>query len=435
MAGGSSRTKAVAAGRYSVAPINFAPETVGSFRFPKPLTIVDSTLRKLLYVSGSKPTVAGLLKVADALVGAGVRHMILNVRWWGDDEPDRGEYGLCKAVMKQNYGIDIAVFSDFVLDSRLGRAYGKSLSFDRTLDALERAGARRILVPVRIPKAPDDYRRRRQSLEQIVALLKERRHPWELSLGDVGRADLRRLLEMANLGLRLGSPRIELSDSYSSMSPEGAKQFITRFLSGLDRRVPVVLHTHDDYGLATATAIAATTAGANPDVAVNGVSYRGGFAALEEVALSLEVLYGVKTGIRLDSLNSLSQLVAKVSGMPVHPLKALSGANAHVRDLPHWAAEALELGENAFPPVANTFNPAMVGGKTEVVWGDHTSRALVRVKLKTMGLTHSEADVTRVKALIEQALKKRSRYPRWLSDDEVSAICRRVVRPERRPSA
>jgi 2-isopropylmalate synthase len=388
---------------------------------------MDSTLQKLLYLSGSKPSVTGLVKVADALINAGVRHMILNVRWWGDDMPDRGEYGLCKAVMKQKYGIDIAVFSDFMIDSRLGRVYGKNLEFEATLDALERAGAHQILVPARIPKGRDDYKRLGQSIERIAELLTERRHPWELSLGDVGRTDERRLLEMANLGLRLGARRIDLSDSYSSMSPEAAKVFVRRFIAGLRRRVPVALHTHDDFGMATATAIAATTAGANPDVAVNGVSYRAGFAALEEVVLALEVLYGVKTGIRLEALHSLSELVAKVSGMPLHPLKAVSGRNAHVRDLPHWAAELLDGGADSFPPVANTFSAELVGGTMEVVWGDHESRALLRAKLKSLRLRARETDIARIQTLMQGALRTRSSYPRWLTDAEVTAICRRVI--------
>ena len=356
--------RAVSVGRYSVAPINFATETVRPYRFARDFTIVDSTLRKMLYVSGSSPTVAGMLKVADALVQAGVTHMILNVRWWGDEEADRPEYAVCKAVMKQKYGIHIAVFSDFLIDRRLGRTYGKTLPFEATLD--ERAGAQTICVPARVPKALDDHRRLTQSIEQIASLMTERHHPWELSLGDVGRVDWSRLLEVANLGLRLGAKRIDLSDSYSSMNPDATRVFVRRFIAGLHRRVPVMLHTHDDFGLASAAAVAAATAGALPDVAVNGVSYRAGFAALEEVVLALEVLYGVKTGIRLDSLNALSQLVARVSGLPIHPLKAVSGGNAHVRDLPHWAVESLEGGPDAFPPVANCYNPGLVGAKAEV---------------------------------------------------------------------
>src|SRR5438094_608746 len=89
-----------------------------------------------------------------------------------------------------------------------------------------RAGAQTICVPARVPKALDDHRRLTHSLEQIAGLLTERHHPWELSLGDVGRVDWSRLLEVANLGLRLGAKRIDLSDSYSSMNPDATRVFV-----------------------------------------------------------------------------------------------------------------------------------------------------------------------------------------------------------------
>ena len=97
---------------------------------------------------------------------------------------------------------------------------------------------------------------------------------------------------------RIGTLRLDLMDSTSSLGPEAMKVFIRRYRSHLIRDVPVTMHVHDDFGLATAGAIAAATAGASPDVSVAGVSYRAGFAPLEEVVTSLEVLYGVDTSIR-----------------------------------------------------------------------------------------------------------------------------------------
>ena len=58
--------------------------------------------------------------------------------------------------------------------------------------------------------------------------------------------------------------------------------FVRRYRRGLVKDVPVTMHMHDDFGLATAGAIAAATVGASPDVSVAGVSYRCGFAPLEE---------------------------------------------------------------------------------------------------------------------------------------------------------
>ena len=51
-------------GRSWVSPLNFDPEVTATYDFPKPLVIFDSTLRKILYTAGIRPTVRDLLRVA-----------------------------------------------------------------------------------------------------------------------------------------------------------------------------------------------------------------------------------------------------------------------------------------------------------------------------------------------------------------------------------
>ena len=69
----------------------------------------------------------------------------------------------------------------------------------------------------------------------------------------------------------------------------------------------VEVHTHNDYGLGMATSLAGWEAGADViHVAVNGLGYRCGNPATEEVALALEALYGVDTGVNLNHLYGLS---------------------------------------------------------------------------------------------------------------------------------
>ena len=122
------------------------------------------------------------------------------------------------------------------------------------------------------------------------------------------------LVDKSNEALAHGATRLELADSYSSLSPEGMKTVVRRLRSQLTRPVPLTVHIHNDFGLATAGAIAAVTAGAHPDVSVNGVSYRSGFAALEEVVVSLELLYDLRAGIDMASLQTLSQVVEEQTG-------------------------------------------------------------------------------------------------------------------------
>ena len=70
----------------------------------------------------------------------------------------------------------------------------------------------------------------------------------------------------------------------------------------LDYEVPVHWHGHDDFGLATAAAVAAVQAGATwVQGTVNGMGERAGNADLVEVALALEALYGIPTRLDLDA--------------------------------------------------------------------------------------------------------------------------------------
>ena len=75
-----------------------------------------------------------------------------------------------------------------------------------------------------------------------------------------------------------------------------------------DRFGPVIhAHCHNDFGLATANALAAYEAGAvGLDVTIDGVGERSGFASLAEVACALVYLYGLDAPWDLSLLASLS---------------------------------------------------------------------------------------------------------------------------------
>ena len=86
------------------------------------------------------------------------------------------------------------------------------------------------------------------------------------------------------------------------------------------------MHCHNDYGLATACVLAAYEGGADVlHCSVNGVGYRAGGAALEEVVMALEALYGVRTGVRLERLAWLSRVTEEITGIPVGYFKGVTG--------------------------------------------------------------------------------------------------------------
>ena len=84
---------------------------------------------------------------------------------------------------------------------------------------------------------------------------------------------------------------IVLSDSNGCATPEGISRHVKSVKSWT--RLPISVHCHDDYGLATANALAAAEAGADSiHTCVAGVGERAGLAAMEEVALGLRFPFG-----------------------------------------------------------------------------------------------------------------------------------------------
>jgi len=140
----------------------------------------------------------------------------------------------------------------------------------------------------------------------------------------------------------------------------------------------MTMHTHDDFGMATAGTISAVIAGASPDVALNGVSYRSGFAALEEVVLALDVLYGVDTGIRLDRLQWAADRLASIMGFPIPPLKPVVGSHQFLREGPAEVSKIIAGGADAdFAALGSSVAPSLTGAQFHWVWASHQSNTII----------------------------------------------------------
>jgi len=142
---------------------------------------------------------------------------------------------------------------------------------------------------------------------------------------DGSRAELNYLLDFVQAVAEGGHiDSLALVDTFGTFSPEGAAFMVRKLKERFD--FPIEAHFHSDYDLGVATTLAALVAGAEvAHVTVNGIGERAGSAPLGAVALSLEALYGQKTGIRLEKLKELSEMVVEYSRFPVWPIKAVDG--------------------------------------------------------------------------------------------------------------
>src|SRR5881396_3655815 len=106
-----------------------------------------------------------------------------------------------------------------------------------------------------------------------------------------------------------GAREVVVVDTIGIATPEAAADLVGRTRDWLGPEVAIHFHGHNDFGLATAAALAAVRAGARwIHGTINGMGERAGNANLGEIALALRGLYGIGTNLRLERVRSVSEL-------------------------------------------------------------------------------------------------------------------------------
>lgn len=414
--------KALVPGRHHVSEMNFRPEVTADYTFPDPLGLIDSTVRKVVYTYGVRPSEADVIAICELLDELGVEEESLNV-WWRGPEPAAQELAALKAVMKSGASFKACVFSD----TFLGNGTTDPAHLQRTVDLYAGLGVKIVNPGLNLP--PDASARSRQidQMAHMAEVLRDAGMEWNATVANCGRIDFDGLLDLTNAAIEVGVRRLDLMDSTSALSPQAMAWFVRSYRSGMVRPTPMTMHTHDDFGMATAATIAAVTAGASPDVALNGVSYRSGFAALEEVVLALDVLYGVDTGIRLDRIQSVAERLAQIMGFPIPPLKPVIGSHQFLRESPGEIAR-IEAGEGdtGFATMGSSVSPALTGAAYSWVYAAQGNAEAVRSVAAGMGLTPDAAQLARITEQLDGIASSGTAYPRWATPDEVRAAIRAV---------
>lgn len=130
---------------------------------------------------------------------------------------------------------------------------------------------------------------------------------------DTSRADPNFFLQVANTVAKLGVERIRYSDTVGCMEPFAVYRIMSRLVAACG--LPIEMHVHNDYGLATANTLAAIHAGVQlVSVTVTGMGERAGNASLEEVVRALYSLYGYDAGIKWAKMPQLTERVRQMLG-------------------------------------------------------------------------------------------------------------------------
>ncbi len=265
------------------------------------------------------------------------------------------------------------------------------------------------------------HRDREWALQAITsAILFAKQHGLYVCVcaSDASRADERFLIEFARNAKSAGADRVRFCDTLGILDPFATHAAVKRLVEevGLD----VEVHTHNDFGMATANAVAGAKAGARfISTTVNGLGERAGNACLAEVVMALKCVEGIDVGVDVVGLRAVSEYVGKASGRPVPAGKAVTGDAVFAHESGIHVDGLLKC-----PGAYEPFPPELVGSKRRLVAGKHSGSHGIRFKMsEEFGIDVSVELAERILARVRQIAIERGRS---LSDDELLLVYREL---------
>ena len=260
------------------------------------------------------------------------------------------------------------------------------------IDACLERGIREILIFTPFNGLNLQYRlkmTKEQVLEKTfesIAYAKKHGATVNFVLEDASRTPLEEILQIFEAAVKAGADRLVIADTVGFLRPLSMRYLISHIKEGLSRliskEVPLSVHCHNDFGLATANTLAAVEEGvAYVHTCIAGFGERAGIAPLEEVVVALELLYNIDTGIDMKKLYRLSQLAEKSFALPIQYHKPIIGENAF-----SYQADEHVHAMLTNPLIYEPFPPEIIERETMFYLGRQTGRHLVESRLASAGI-------------------------------------------------
>ncbi len=214
---------------------------------------------------------------------------------------------------------------------------------------------------------------------------------------DSTRADPGFYEQVYRAAVEAGAKEVCVVDTLGIASPEAVADLVGRTVEWVGPEIPVHFHGHNDFGLATAAAVAAVRAGASwVQGTINGMGERAGNANLGEVALTLRALYGVESNLRLERVREVSARVRELSGYVLEPWKPVTGETLFRRESGAVASQFHD------PPSIEPYSSELVNAERSVVLGKKSGLDSIRIKAEELGLDVPEERRAEVLAKVKE---------------------------------
>ena len=234
----------------------------------------------------------------------------------------------------------------------------------------------------------------------------------EFSAEDATRTERGFLYDVISHVIDAGVDFIDIPDTVGVLTPIVTRELITDIKESFS--IPLSVHFHNDFGLATANTLTAIECGADQaHVTVNGLGERTGNCSLEELVMTLKSSYGIDLGLDTTRLYSLSTLVGRLTGVKMPVNKPIVGDNAFAHESGIHVHGILNNASTYEP-----MSPEMVGHSRRIVLGKHTGANALKSKLKEYHIDLSDEQFYKV----FNEIKALGDSGKCVTDDDLIAI-------------
>jgi len=399
-------------GFWYVSPYNFIPE-VESVTRPKKVELHDTTLRDGEEMAGVVFGEEEKVEIARALDDLGIRRIELDLQGISA-KPE-----ILKTIC--NLGLEAKVFAMFGASFAKEKVdFAVNCGVDGVLiiipcsDVFMKAGVDTLSLEKKYDRSYVT-----ETAVKAIEYAKDNGLFVNFFPYDASRADLDFYISLVREAEKAKADSITVVDTFGVALPKAMAYLVRKVKEAV--RIPVEVHPHNDYGLATATCLAGYEAGAEViHSTVNGIGLRAGNACTEEIAMALLALYGVDLGLKYEELYDLCKLVEKLSKVPVARHKPVGGDGAFAYE---WVGHVQRFVDEGIPEIYMGYRPEVVGQKVHGVLAQGSTLPSVEMKLKELGIGATRSEMERML----QMIKKRSiEKKEAVTDEEFRQIVTKV---------
>jgi 2-isopropylmalate synthase len=374
------------------------------------VNIFDTTLRDGEQSPGVNLNQLEKLEIAKQLERFGV-----DIMEAGFPASSQGDFEAVKAIAKTIKNSSVT-----------GLARAVKSDIDIAWEALKEAAEPRLHVFIATSPIHMEYKLKKtpeqvmQTAIDMVSYAKKKFTHVEWSAEDASRSDLDFLVRIITKVIDAGATVINLPDTVGYTTPEEYGRMFRYIRENVPNihKASLSCHCHDDLGMAVANSLAAIENGATQvEGTINGIGERAGNAALEEIAVALNIRkdkYPFTTNLVLKEIKRTSDLVSRFTGMKVPGNKAVVGKNAFSHESGIHQDGVLK---NAL--TYEIITPELVGVQSnDLVLGKHSGRHAFKDKIEQMGFELTQEKLNEA----FQSFKQLTDRKKEVTDEDLFAI-------------